>query len=270
LGRRKDLRHVELRQGLAHDLSFVADDSCDLVILNSTIQYFPDLDYLFEVLSEAVRVTRTGGHIFVGDVRSLPLVEAYHTSVQLYKVQDEMSLGELKQRVRQAHRNEEELLVDPALFEEIGRRWAKVGRVQSDPKAGSYDNELSRFRYDVTIHLGAKEEVAPPPRWVMWDPAGQWEMELEQELARGDGQAIGLDGVRDVRVARAVAAVNLLQNAEATLLNAGQVRAACAEAGGADPDALIRLAGKLGVEIHWRGFSANGVYEVVFRPQWVS
>src|SRR5262249_25785505 len=32
LGRRKDLRHVELRQGLAHDLSFVADDSCDLVI----------------------------------------------------------------------------------------------------------------------------------------------------------------------------------------------------------------------------------------------
>src|SRR5262249_59480918 len=40
--------------------------------------------------------------------------------------------------------------------------------------------------------------------------------------------------------------------------------------GGADPDALIRLAGKLGVEIHWRGFSANGVYDVVFRPQWVS
>src|SRR5262249_41658272 len=47
-------------------------------------------------------------------------------------------------------------------------------------------------------------------------------------------------------------------------------RGACAEAGGADPDALMRFAEQLGVEIHWQGFSANGVYDVVFRPQWVS
>src|SRR5262249_8436477 len=67
LEQREDLRHVELRQGLAHELSFVADDSCDLVIINSVVQYFPDFEYLLKVLSEAVRVTATGGHIFVGD-----------------------------------------------------------------------------------------------------------------------------------------------------------------------------------------------------------
>ncbi|MCA1852411.1 MAG: class I SAM-dependent methyltransferase, partial [Beggiatoa sp.] len=82
LAQREDLRHVVLRQAMAHELSFIGDDSVDLVILNSVVQYFPDIDYLVEVLSEAVRVTRPGGHIFVGDVRSLPLLEAYHTSVQ--------------------------------------------------------------------------------------------------------------------------------------------------------------------------------------------
>src|SRR5262249_13962185 len=166
LKQREDLHHVEIRQGLAHDLSFVADDSCDLVILNSTVQYFPDIEYLLKVLSEAVRVTRTGGHIFVGDVRSLPLLGAYHASVQLYKAADEMPSNELRERVVQAERREEELLVDPALFDELGRRWSKVGRVRSGLKAGAYDNELSRFRYDVTLRIGPKEVVTAPERWV--------------------------------------------------------------------------------------------------------
>ena len=60
LASRADLGHVELRQGLAHELSFLGDDSVDLVILNSVVQYFPDVDYLLEVLAEAVRVTRRG------------------------------------------------------------------------------------------------------------------------------------------------------------------------------------------------------------------
>ncbi|HYP26349.1 MAG TPA: amino acid adenylation domain-containing protein, partial [Blastocatellia bacterium] len=269
LKHREDLRHVELRRGLAHDLSFLPDDSCDLAIINSTVQYFPDGDYLLEALSEAVRVTRAGGHVFVGDVRSLQLIEAYHASVQLYKAPDEMSLGELKQRVRDAHRNEEELTVDPALFEELRRRWAKVGRVQSQLKAGGYDNELSRFRYDVTIRLGAKEEAASPQRWVDWDEAGQWEALLERELASNGEHSVGLRGVRDGRVAGAVETVRLLQSEETALSNAGQVRAAAAQARGADPDAVMRMGERLGVPVLWRGFTASGVYDVVFRPQWV-
>src|SRR5262249_8437142 len=266
LKQREDLHHVEIRQGLAHDLSFVADDSCDLVVLNSTVQYFPDIEYLLKVLSEAGRVTRTGGHIFVGDVRSLPLLEAYHASVQLYKAPDELTLSEIEQRVEQAKRHDKELVIDPALFEDLGRRWPKVGRVQSGPKAGAYDNELSRFRYDVTIRLGEKEEVESRQRWIRWDAEGKWEAELERELAIDGGQAVGVRGVRDGRVAAAVEAARWLQSGEAALPNAGQLRAACAEIRGADPDAVMRLAEQLGVESHWREFTAAGVYEIVFRP----
>ena len=47
---RKDLTHVTLRQGLAHELDFVADQSVDLVVINSVVQYFPSTDYLLQVL----------------------------------------------------------------------------------------------------------------------------------------------------------------------------------------------------------------------------
>ncbi len=93
VARRKDLQHVELRQGMADNLTFAADASFDLVILNSVVQYFPSADYLLKVLREAVRVTRPGGNIFIGDVRSLPLLEAYHASVQLHKTAPDTSLA---------------------------------------------------------------------------------------------------------------------------------------------------------------------------------
>jgi pristinamycin I synthase-3/4 len=66
--------------------------------------------------------------------------------------------------------------VDPALFGELGR-------VETSLKAGSYDNELSRFRYDVTMGLGEKEAVVAPERWLSWDEAGAWRQRLEETLA---------------------------------------------------------------------------------------
>src|SRR5262245_833917 len=136
LSTRVDLKHVELRQGLAHELSFIGDDSVDLVIINSVVQFFPDVDYLLDVLAEAVRVTRRGGHIFVGDVRSLPLLEAYHASVQLSRAEGKVSTKELRQRILQGLQKEEELVLDARLFEELGRRWEKAGRVETWLKEG--------------------------------------------------------------------------------------------------------------------------------------
>jgi len=203
LARRPGLEHVSLQQAMAHELSFVADDSGDLGILNSVVQYFPDVDYLLQVLAEAVRVTAPGGHIFIGDVRSLPLLGAYHASVQLYKALDEMSLEELRRRTHQAQRNEKELALDPVLFEELGQRWDKIGRVHKRLKPGAYDNELSRFRYDVLLELGNKEALVEPPSWVSWDEAGEWRAALAQALTRAPDQSVGIRGLRDGRVAQA-------------------------------------------------------------------
>ena len=268
LGGREELGHVVLRQGLAHELSFLRDDSVDLVILNSVVQYFPDVDYLLEVLSAAVRVTRRGGHIFVGDVRSLPLLEAYHGSVQLHRAGEGMGLGELRQRVAQALRTEEELVIDPGLFGELGRRWEKVGRVEISLKGGAYDNELSRFRYDVTLRLGEKAAVVAPQRWLSWEASGAWREALEEALRRQPGVSVGVRGIRDRRVAGAVEAVRLLHDPGCVLADAEELEAVSSGVSGEHPDAVVGLARGLGVGFCWQGFGADGVYDGVFNPCW--
>jgi pristinamycin I synthase-3/4 len=196
------------------------------------------------------------------------LLEAYNTSVQLYKAADEMSLPELRHRISRAQHNEAELVVDPALFEELGRRWVKVGRVEKWLKAGAYDNELSRFRYDVTLRLGEKKTVAAPQRWLSWDEAGGRREALAAARTVEPERSIGVRGMRDGRVAGAVEAVRRLQSADGGVVNTGQLRAACAEVRGEDPHAVMELARQLGVGFSWQSFSEQGVYDAVFGPRW--
>ena len=173
IGGTAELGHVELREGEAEDLSFLEDDSVDVVILNSVVQYFPGMEYLKKALEEAVRVTRPGGHVYVGDVRNLRLEEAYQASVELYKAGEEEGMEEIRRRVRQGERGEEELMVDAGLFEEIGRRWRKVRRARRVLKKGGYDNELSRFRYEVVLEVGeGKLGLESAEEQVEWDVEG--------------------------------------------------------------------------------------------------
>jgi SAM-dependent methyltransferase/acyl carrier protein/pimeloyl-ACP methyl ester carboxylesterase len=268
LSTRVDLRHVQLQQTLAHKLSFIGDDEMDLVILNSVVQYFPDVDYLLAVLTEAVRVTKPGGHIFIGDVRSLPLLETYHTSVQLYRAAADVSLQELGRRIQQAKESEEELALDPDLFDELARRWEKLGRAERALKAGAYDNELSRFRYDVTLTLGLKEKRGPGQQWLEWDEQGRWRETLEGILSRQPHLAVGVRGMRDGRVARAAEAVRLLKENARELRDAGQLSAASSKASGEDPNVVVQLARRLGVDLCWHGSGEEGVYDLVFNAPW--
>jgi amino acid adenylation domain-containing protein len=264
---RPDLDHVVLRQGLANELGFLENDSVDLVVLNSVVQYFPNVDYLMEVLEEAERVTRRGGHVFIGDVRSYPLLEAYHTSVQLYKAGEETLLADLRRRIVQEMNAEDELLIDPVLFTELVQRRPKIGRADAALKAGGYDNELSRFRYDVTLGLGKTENVVEPESWITWDEGGNWRQELEQVLAERPGAAVGVRGMRDRRVAAAVEAVHLLHADRAGVSSVEQLKTAHF-GGGEDPAAVVELARRLNAEYCWRGFGGDGLYDVIFNPRW--
>lgn len=263
-----NLPHVSLRQGAANDLTFMSDDSVDLVILNSVIQYFPHLDYFLEVLAQAVRVTRRGGYIFIGDVRSLPLLEAYQTSVQLYRSSRELKLSMLQQRIDQAIRNEKELLIDPRLFIELHQHWEKLGRVEMALKVGAYDNELSRFRYDVTFRLGEKERLETPQQTLTWDAAGDWQQVLDQVLTHQPVAPVEVRQIPDGRVARAVESVRWLQAEENLDATVAELEAACAGVIGEDPHNLAQLAYRFGRELCWQVTAQTGVYNAVFSPRW--
>jgi amino acid adenylation domain-containing protein len=262
---RDELRRVELRRGVASDLSFIEDASVDLVILNSVTQYFPSLDYCLTVLNEAVRVTRTGGHIFVGDVRNAATQELYHASIQWQRLEDGATAADLRRAIHEAQRQEEELVLDPKLFSELGRHWARVGRVEIRVKPGDYDNELSRFRYDVLLRLGPQETVRVPRQRVSWDQAGEWQHVVNATLAAG--ASVAVCGIRNQRVTPIVAAVNALHDAEATCAPTW-LRMAGAAGHAENPDVLWDVARRWHVPLHWEGLRADGIDNVIFNPEW--
>jgi len=145
---------VVLLERRADDFREIEPDSFDAVILNSVVQYFPSVAYLLRVLEGAVSATRSGGFVFVGDVRSLPLLEAFHTSVEIFKSGDALPVEELQRRVRNRVSDEEELILDPVFFDALKEYLPQISYVEILPKRARVQNEMTRFRYQVVIHIG--------------------------------------------------------------------------------------------------------------------
>nr|VFJ51765.1 MAG: amino acid adenylation domain-containing protein [Candidatus Kentron sp. FW] len=147
-------QRLTLLQRAADDFDGIEEGFYDGIILNSVVQYFPSIDYLLTVLTSAVTAVAPGGFIFLGDVRNLQFLEELHASVQFHRADNSVSMAGLKQRVRRGMRKEEELLIDPDFFIALKRHLPQITHVQIQLKTGRAHNEMSCFRYDVTLHVG--------------------------------------------------------------------------------------------------------------------
>jgi amino acid adenylation domain-containing protein len=160
-----NLGHVTLRKGFADDFSGFEGNQFDTIILNSVVQYFPDIRYLERVLVGALQVLKPGGCIFVGDVRLYELLETFHTSVQLYQANNTSTVQQLKQRIERHQAQEKELLVSPDFFRSLAQQHERIVHVQVQPKYGQAENELTKFRYDAILHV---EPPVPLQREIVW------------------------------------------------------------------------------------------------------
>ena len=148
-----NLGHVTLRKGFADDFSGFEANQFDTIILNSVVQYFPDISYLERVIAGALHVLKAEGFIFIGDVRLYDLLETFHTSVQLYQANDTLTVQQLKQQIQRHQAQEKELLVSPDFFLSLAQQYDSIGHVQVQPKYGQAENELTKFRYDAILHV---------------------------------------------------------------------------------------------------------------------
>ncbi len=261
---------VTFRQGAADALDGVEAETFDTVILNSVIQYFPDVDYLVHVLETAVSAVSAGGSVFIGDVRSLPLLEAFHASVELSHAPAEQSARELKQRVLQRVRKEKELCIDPSFFKAFGAHLPGVSRVEIQLKRGHLDNELTLFRYDVTLHIGGTE-LSPAAADVSLD----WrEHELtlasvRQLLLVNSPAALSIARVPNARLLSAIQSVHLLTGAQegATIADLSDALSATVSENGVDPEDVWALVEgtPYSVEVRWSESGEENSFDVFFQ-----
>ncbi|HZF13819.1 MAG TPA: amino acid adenylation domain-containing protein, partial [Thermoanaerobaculia bacterium] len=246
-----ELPQVALRQAAADDWRGIDPGTADLVIVNSVVQYFPGVDYLVRVLGGAVAAVRPGGAVFVGDVRSRPLAAAFALSVELFQAPEERDLAELSRRRRRRVADEEELVLDPGFFLALARQLPAIARVDLRLKRGRCANELTRFRYDVVLHVGeAGRSDGELPRV---DGSGFSLADIERLLS-GNPAALSLAGLANARLAAEAAALELLAEWEEASGTAGELRRAVAAraaggSSGVDPEALAELAERLGYAV---------------------
>jgi 2-polyprenyl-3-methyl-5-hydroxy-6-metoxy-1,4-benzoquinol methylase len=202
---------ITLAQQSAEDFSGIEQGTFDVVILNSVVQYFPTIDYLLNVLEGAIKVVRQGGSIFIGDVRNLKLLEAFHASVQLHNAPSSLSVRDLRQRIQKQVQEEKELVIDPDFFRELPKRFPEITGVQIQLKRGQYVNELTSFRYDVILQTGGPARGGQNNNELDWRHESGGVERLQQLIATSPAPAWTIRNVPNARVSEAVAALNALR-----------------------------------------------------------
>jgi amino acid adenylation domain-containing protein len=239
-------RQVELWEREADDFAGIAPGSFDVVVLNSVVQYFPSMDYLVRVLVGALAAVGPAGSVFIGDVRSLPLLPLLHAGIELGRERAE-SVGELRERLARRLRQEQELVINPAFFAALPDRLEGCGGAAMQVKRGLRHNELTRFRYDVVLQGAAA--VRSPVGVVEQEWARLASVEgLRGQLASVPGSALL---VRNVPSARVTAQWRWLER-----LGGADAGSAVASLGampphgeGIEPEQLWALSEELGCDI---------------------
>ncbi|MFH8470696.1 amino acid adenylation domain-containing protein [Streptomyces sp. NPDC017991] len=157
---------VHLRHRHADDMSGLPREHFDIVVLNSVVQYFPDADYLDQVLTRALELLAPGGRILVGDVRNAGSLRLFRTGVQRAH-HPEAAASVTRAAVARAMLMEKELVLDPEWFARWGERQGAGVDIRLKP--GRFHNELTRHRYEVVLHKAPADAVrlgdAPVVRW---------------------------------------------------------------------------------------------------------
>ena len=265
----RELPHVTLRQTTADDFAGFRPDEFDAVILNGIIQYFPSVDYLRRVLEGALEVVEPGGFVLVGGVRSLPLLEAFHASVQLHQAPNDCPVGRLHSRVEKQVRNEQELVLDPAFFHALKQHLPKISRVEINLKRGRVHNELTRFRYDAILYVGEDQAPVGDSCVLDWTDLGLTVEALRQRLAGGEVEALRVTRIPNARVLGDVKTWEMLDGGTAEAESIAGLRRASEEASAesVEPEDVWGLSESIPYEIRlsWSGSGAEGSFEAFFR-----
>ncbi|HEX2094090.1 MAG TPA: condensation domain-containing protein, partial [Longimicrobiaceae bacterium] len=260
----RELQGVRLLERAAANFSGIPQGYFDLVVINSVAQYFPGVEYLLRVLEGAVAVLAPGGTLWVGDVRSLPLLEAFHASVELARAPENLPVATLRERLRRRVTREKELLLDPEFFRALPHRLPRITGVELRLKESRHANEMTRFRYDVLLHV--ESNAAPvAPEWRSWDGLGGMEA-LNGLLVEEAPEVLVVSRVPNPRVAGALAVLDALDTGTAPGgVPELRARAAGREAAAPPPEAFQVLAEAHGyrVRTRWAARGGPGEYDAL-------
>ncbi|PSL44995.1 amino acid adenylation domain-containing protein [Chitinophaga niastensis] len=213
-----------LKTGAAHEITLDADETTDLIIINSVVQYFPGENYLSDVLDKCMPFLKRGGRIVLGDIRDNRLQKLFKCRLNLEKFQPRAGIREFCWKVDEELLKEEELCLSPEYFYRLQKRYPEITDIDIQRQKGTYINELSLYRYTVVIHVGIEKEVMAP-LWQRWDEIS--DIESIRKQINNNAAVIALQDVPDPRLWKE----RLLENGlkDPSVLSVGDLMACIAQ-----------------------------------------
>ncbi|MCP4927635.1 MAG: amino acid adenylation domain-containing protein [Gammaproteobacteria bacterium] len=249
-----DLDSLQLKQCTADQISEFATAEFDTIILNSVAQYFPDIDYLLQFIRAAVDKVNDNGHIYLGDLRSMPLLSAYHASVQFFQADAEIKLPELAELIRQRTEQEEELLIDPAFFVALKNTLPVITGIRFQLKQSRYQNELTRFRYDVTLEVGGTIIDRDGAEHLDWTAAGLDAKKIEQQMQNIPATGMLITAIPDARLQSEVRVLAETEHADRDSGTVAKLRTTIEQQpSGIEPELIYELGKKYGIDVQLSG-----------------
>ena len=261
---------LNLVVGAAHELDVLPSSRFDGVVLNSVAQYFPDVDYLHRVLEGAIERVAAGGFVYVGDMRNLRLLDAYHASVQLAMAPDDLTAETLRQRIHRNIVQENELVVDPSFFLALAARNPRISHVEIMPRRGRATNELTKFRYDVMLEIEGEAKPSAPVEWFRWDDLEAGVETIREWMETRRFPVFGVRGIANARVLADTSILELLDRDDDPSMTAGALKNLVqryADSKGADPEQLWTMEDTADWEVRlsWSEPSSHGGFGALFR-----
>jgi len=203
---------VLLTHGDASRLAELPVADGDVVLFNSVVQYFPGPGYLRRVLTDAVRIAGRTGAVFVGDVRDVRLLRAFHVTVALHRAPALLTAQAVAAMVDRQVVGERELCLAAEFFADL------AGELGVPPireiKRGRVTNELTTFRHDVTLLGPDRLDPVDAEERIRWPDVGEPDAIAGLLDRLPADRPLRVTGVPNSRLVQPLALLRLLDDAD--------------------------------------------------------
>ncbi|MCF3650807.1 amino acid adenylation domain-containing protein [Synoicihabitans lomoniglobus] len=154
---RRDATNITLQHLPAHALREVPTADYDVVIINSVLQCFSGVNYLRDVLRQAIDLMPAQGTLFLGNVWDQDTKVAFETELLGY--QREHAAEGVRTKVDRS----EDLFVSRAFWRDLQCDWPEIATIEFSNMLGEAESELSRFGYDAILRIDKSAATVPNP-----------------------------------------------------------------------------------------------------------
>ena len=99
----------------------------------------------------------------------------------------------------------------------------RINHVEISPKRGRSLNELTKYRYQVILHVGP--EYLEPDQWSDWRTDNLTLERIREQLRADAPTYFAIEGVPNQRIARELELMSVLKNSPTPSLSVGALRA---------------------------------------------